>query len=99
MKVKSRLDGGQAHSRIWTLIASRSNRVIFVALTNILLITALVSLVSNSLTEVSDRHEHRTSMVVWTKTGPQRRDHLSVIAVAKGLLKRRRHLSRLFQIR
>lgn len=38
------------------MLTDSLNRVIFVALTNILLLTALVSLVSNSLTEVSGIH-------------------------------------------
>jgi len=59
-----------------TLTSSRFNRVIFVALTNILLITALVSLVSNSLTEVSDAYLHRTSMV--DQSRPQKHGQLSV---------------------
>lgn len=57
------------HRNMALLTSSVWNRVIFVALTNILLITALVSLVSNSLTEVCDICEQHTSMILRFKVG------------------------------
>jgi len=81
------------------MLTSSLDRVIFVALTNILLITALVSLVSNSLTEVSDTHMW-CNMKGHSATGhirPHKRGLVSACGATKSTKKAPAQL-RLFQI-